>query len=139
MGSSCAREAASYHRQPRVVLRPTIPSDLPKIIGESLPHRIHSITAEVDGKVIGIGGLAFQPDGHVVAFVQLGPEARRYPVALHRAALITMARARELGLTRVLAFADPAIEPSERWLTRLGFHLEEVTGARVFVWNAGEK
>jgi hypothetical protein len=93
---------------PKVTLRPTILADLPHVIGEPLPYRIRAITALVDDRVIGMGGIAFPPDGPAIAFVQLAPlsreetvcasepaaasipEARRYPVAFHRAGLMAM-------------------------------------------------
>src|SRR5215468_2951761 len=94
---------------PKVTLRPTIAADLPHVIGEPLPYRIRAITALVDDRVIGMGGIAFPPHGPAVAFAQLvpsspnqdgtadrdehagsTPEARRYPVAFHRAGLMVM-------------------------------------------------
>src|SRR5258708_34795526 len=91
---------------PKVPLRATILADLPHIIGEPLPYRIRAITALIDDRVIGMGGIAFPPDGPAIAFVQLAPssreetvcasepaaasnpDARRYPVALPRAGLM---------------------------------------------------
>ncbi len=55
----------------RVVLRPTVPTDLPHCIGEPLPHRIQAITAVLrdapegapqdEGRIIGLGGIGFRP------------------------------------------------------------------------------
>src|SRR5215831_3768702 len=103
------RPLSSVIRRP-ITLRPTIPSDLPHVIGEPLPWRIRAITALIDDRIIGMGGIAFPPHGPAIAFVQLVPppngdvavgesghaaaeipeakgipEARRYPVAFHRA------------------------------------------------------
>jgi len=52
----------------RVTLRPTIAADLPHVVGEPLPFRIRAITALAGDKVIGLGGIAFPPDGTVWAF-----------------------------------------------------------------------
>jgi hypothetical protein len=133
---------------PRVILRPTIPEDLPFLIGESLPCRIRAITAVLtddgpqetddrgrknnrpssvacapssDGKVIGIGGIAFPPDGPVWAFVQQAPEAKKYPVAFHRAGLMAMKMIRDSGVAEVVATADADNAAAVRWLKRLGF------------------
>src|SRR5215470_16811787 len=95
---------------PKITLRPTIPADLAHVIGEPLPYRIRAITALVDDRIIGMGGIALPPYGPAIAFVQLVPsseeaaaaadgeraatrmpEARRYPVAFHRAGLMAMA------------------------------------------------
>src|SRR5260370_22317740 len=93
---------------PKVTLRPTILADLPHVIGEPLPYRIRAITALIDDRVIGMGGIAFPPDGPAIAFVQLPPSsreetvcarepaaasipvARRYPAAFHPARLMAM-------------------------------------------------
>src|SRR5215471_7070670 len=61
---------------PQVTLRPTIPSDLPHVIGEPLPWRIRAITALVDDRIIGMGGIAFPPHGPAIAFAQLLPPPR---------------------------------------------------------------
>ncbi len=130
----------------RVTLRPTLAADLPYVIGEPLPYRIRAITAVLlaepaecgtasashsresaseaagaSGKVIGIGGIAFPPDGTVWAFVEQSAEAKRYPVAFHRAGLAAMKMIRAAGLGEVRATADRDNEAALRWLQRLGF------------------
>ncbi len=87
----------------RVVLRPTRPADLSAVIGEPLPFRIRTITAELDGQVLGIGGLAYRPEGVVEVFSQITPEGRRYPVALHRAGLAVMAMLRSTPIKTAIA------------------------------------
>jgi hypothetical protein len=111
------------------------------VIGEALPYRIRALTVEIDGKVMGIGGIAFPPGGPVVAFVQAAPEAKRYPVTFHRAGLAAMKMIRDAGLPKVVATtdADPA-GPGVRWLKRLGFreapaHCQDVPGKLVFYWE----
>jgi hypothetical protein len=146
---------------PHVILRPTVPQDLPFLIGEPLPYRIRAITAVLmagdehadahdhdastgvaarerpDGpSIIGIGGIAFPPEGPVMAFVQQAPEAKRYPVAFHRAGLMAMKMIRELGLREVVATADAASAPALRWLRRLGFvesDHQDIDGKVLFV------
>jgi hypothetical protein len=143
---------------PKVTLRPTIPADLPDVIGEPLPYRIRAITALVDERVIGIGGIAFPPQGPAIAFVQLAPsspsrvgairddrnvdesipEARRYPIAFHRAGLMAMAMIRASGAEQVIATADAGSAVAVRWLTRLGFKTasdQRVYGKLLFIWQ----
>src|SRR5258707_14202893 len=109
---------------PKVTLRPAILAGLPHIIGEPLPYRIRAITALIDDRVIGMGGIAFPPDGPAIAFVQLVPssseetvcagepvtasipDARRYPVAFHRAGLMAMEMIRRSHLAPVVANLD---------------------------------
>ncbi len=141
---------------PKVTLRPTILADLPHLIGEPLPCRIRAITALIDDRIIGMGGIAFPPDGPAIAFVQLAPssrkeaigddghgaksipEARRYPVAFHRAGLMAMEMIRRSGVTEVVATADASSDAAVRWLKRLGFQPAErqrIAGKLLFVWN----
>ena len=142
---------------PKVTLRPTIPADLPHVIGEPLPYRIRAITALVDDRIIGVGGIAFPHNGPAIAFVQLVPssredaavcngehaatsipEARRYPVAFHRAGLMAMEMIRSSALRQVVATADADSDVAVRWLKRLGFQPAEgqrIVGKLLFVWD----
>jgi RimJ/RimL family protein N-acetyltransferase len=107
--------------RPVVRLRPTIAADLPLVIGEPLPFRIRAITVVVDERVVGLGGIAFPPDGPVIAFVQQTAEARKYKLAFHRAGLLAMRMIRETGLTLVIATTDRDNPRAIRWIERLGF------------------
>jgi len=138
----------------KVTLRPTIASDLAAVIGEILPFRIRAITALVSGHVIGMGGVAFPPDGPAIAFVQLAPvpandvgndgvkkniaEARSYPIAFHRAGLMAMKMIRESEVQEVIATADAGSDVAVRWLKRLGFKPSDshrIAGKSLFVWK----
>lgn len=124
----------------RVTICPTRPDDLHHVIGESLPYRIRALTVEIDGKVMGIGGLGFPPDGPVVAFVQQAPEAKRYPVTFHRAGLAAMAMIREGGYARVVATVSTDDDSALRWIKRLGFReagaeFQDVPNKLIFVWD----
>ena len=134
----------------RVLLRPTILSDLHYVIGEPLPYRIRAITALVDHRVIGLGGIAFLRDGPAIAFVQLVPsslsqegarpipEAKRYPIAFHRAGLMAMAMIRASGLDHVIATAEVDDPAAVRWLRRLEFEPADhqpIEGKVLFVWQ----
>lgn len=118
----------------RVELRPTRPEDLPYVIGEPLPHRIKAITALADGVVLGVGGLVFK-EGTAFAFVAMTDDARKYPMAIHRAGLMAMRMIRDTRLPRVIAQAQPDNPAAERWLVRLGFAPMETAAGRVFVWR----
>jgi hypothetical protein len=148
---------------PKIRLRPAIPADLPHVIGEPLPYRIRAITVLADDRVIGLGGVAFPPHGPAIAFVQLAPapeetgrqeaepdasrgpkrapgspEARRYPVAFHRAGLTAMEMIRASGVAQVIATADAGSPAAMRWLKRLGFAPAErqpIAGRVLFVWS----
>lgn len=119
----------------RVTLRPTIASDFAQLIDVPLPNRVMAITAELDGRVIGVGGFRFTPDGVVAAFVLMAQEARRYPVAIHRAGLRAMAQARAADIRRIVALAQPDNPAAERWLARLGFIPVDQGGETVWLWE----
>lgn len=120
----------------RVVLRPATKSDFDALTEGPRPYRVRAFAGEVDGRVVGIGGLAYLPNGVIGAFVQATDEARKYPVAMHKAGLMAMAEARRLGFRRVVAMADKGVEPAERWLKRLGFKPETVGTETVYVWES---
>ncbi len=116
----------------RVTLRPTQADDIPHCIGEPLPYRIRAITALVDDRVIGLGGIGFRPDGYVIAFAAILPEARKYPAAIHRAGRMAVDMMRRSGIPMVVAEAQPGNPAAARWLLRLGFKREH----NGFVWRA---
>lgn len=119
----------------RSEIRPTVPADLPHVIDEPLPHRIQAVTILVDGRVVGLGGLGFKPDGTIAAFAALLDEARRHPVTLHRAGLMVMDMIEASGLKRVVATAEMTQPRAAAWLVRLGFEPRDVNGMQVFVWE----
>lgn len=119
----------------RIVLRPTIPQDLASCVFEPLPHRIKAISAVAGDRVLGIGGIGFRPDGTVVAFAQITPELRQYPVALHRAGVAGMRLIRESGLPLIVAEADPNNPAAERWLLHFGFRKIKVGAREAFAWR----
>lgn len=107
-----------------------------QFLGKPLPHKCRCVTLHKGDRILGIGGIATVPEhGLFVAFAHLDPEARRYPVALHRAGLISMAAARRMGARRVHATADPTVPAAERWLKRHGFSHVGIApdGHKVFI------
>jgi hypothetical protein len=144
---------------PKITLRPTILADLPNVVGGPLPYRIRAITALADERIIGMGGIAFPPDGPAIAFVQLAPslaesnsrepdsapripEARRYPVAFHRAGLMAMKMIGASGVAKVIATADADSAVAVRWLKRLGFGQAErqpIARRILFEWINNER
>lgn len=90
------------------------------------PTRIIALTAKIDGRVLGIGGVAIYPSGLRAAFMDVSEEGRKYPIALHKAGLAALAMMKEKHIRKVYAEAV-GHEAAERWLLRLGF--EKVDGA----------
>lgn len=117
----------------RVVFRPSVAADFLALQGAPPIFRSRCITALVDDRLIGVGGLVHTPNG-VWASVLMNEEARRYPAAIHRAGLKAISEFKRLGLRRVYASADPDPK-AERWLLRLGFCAEDTSRGKVFVWR----
>jgi hypothetical protein len=122
----------------RVELRPTIPSDLAAVTHEPLPIRIRAITAVLDDRVLGIGGIGYRADDVVIGFAVITEEFRSFPLALHRAGLAMMKIIREAGVPSVVAIADETIPAADRWLERLGFRVCYERGVKLYVWRARE-
>jgi len=118
----------------RVEIVPASADDVQSIVGKP-DWRVRGLAAKLNGEVLGVGGVTYLNDGTVGAFVAMKPEARKYPVAIHRAGLKMVEMFKSLGLHRVVALADENIEPAERWLMKLGFEPVEVNGAKAFVWK----
>lgn len=124
----------SVHHLP--VIRPATRADIDQLIDQPLPWRVRAFAVEQDGKLLGVGGFAYQPDDVIAAFVLKKPGAEKYKVTLHRAGLMAMQEARQAGYRRVVALAaknNPAAEP---WLARLGFKQVMVDSEQAWVWEA---
>lgn len=106
------------------------------MLAEPLPYRVRAFAAEKDGELLGVGGFAYLPSGTVGAFVIMKEGARRHRLALHKAGVAALAEARRLKIPRLVAMAEPGVEPAARWLRRLGFRETQVDGEQVFVWEA---
>lgn len=113
-----------------MVISPTTPADVEEFKQQTPPYRIRAVTGRVDGRIVGIGGIAYLPDGTVAAFLEATDEARRHAVTLHREARKVLSEAARAGHRMVVALADTSIEAAPRWLKRLGF---EPVGQEVYV------
>lgn len=92
---------------------------------------VRLVALEVDGRVLGVAGLAWCEDG-VTAVSALTPEARTYPAAIIRGAHIVQAMAEEMRCD-VHASADPDAPMSGRLLGHIGF---ENTGGGEYVYRS---
>lgn len=118
-------------------LRYATEADFAGFVELPLPYRVRAFAAVEGERVLGVGGLAYLPDGTVGAFVHADDEARKHKVAAHKAGLRAMAEAEALGLGCVVAMAASDIEASKRWLLRLGFAPEVHNGETAYVWRKG--
>lgn len=117
-------------------IRPATRADIDQLINEPLPYRIRAYAVEDNGKLLGVGGFAYQPNDTIAAFVLKAPGAERYKIALHRAGLMVMQDAKRLGYRRIVALADKTNPAAERWLSRLGFKQVMVESEKAWVWEA---
>jgi hypothetical protein len=118
-------------------VRPSVRADF-EALGVEVPTRLKSYTAVgEDGEILGAGGLAYLGNGAVMAFTELTEQAKKTPVALHKAALGVIREAQESGVRELVAYADMARSAAaERWLERLGFIQERRGGALIWVWKS---
>jgi hypothetical protein len=118
-----------------VIFRPTVSGDLPHLTDKPLPFRIKAWTALIDGRVIGVGGIGFMPDGAVVALAQMTDEMRAHRFALHRAAKRFLADVKASGIQELVTLADQDITGAENWLHHLGFVPVVRNGVRIWLWR----
>ena len=127
--------------KPPVTFRPATQADFIAMFGHPPEHRVRALAAEIDGRLVGLGGLALvmPAEGDAcefwVCFMRAPDALRARPVALHRAGLRMIAEAQRLGIRRLVALAEPGIEAAERWLRRFGFVPEEINGETVWIRN----
>lgn len=117
------------------VVRPAVASDFSKF-NAKLPYRVRATTGLLDGEVVAVGGIAYLPDGTHGAFFLADEKARTYPVALHKTALQVLQNAKELGIKKLVALADPKIGAAERWLARLGFEPVTLEDQVFWIWHS---
>ena len=102
-------------------------------MGQPIGPTVRAVAGVLDGRIIGVGGVAFFK-GWAVAFCDLEDDALRHPVTLHKAARQVVRWMQESGRRFVFAEADPDYPRSRQWLTRLGF--QPYDDDRTMVWRA---
>ena len=121
----------------KIELVPCTAEHVQRFLPEPLPWRIRALTALAGDTIVGIGGLSVLPDGTMMAFLQVTEEdAKRYPVALLRAAKRTIQQAIDAGTRRIVAKVDDSREAAPRFLEHLGFvRCSDVDGETVYLWQ----
>lgn len=118
-----------------VTFRPATVEDF-AVMGEPVVVRMRATAAEIDGKVVGVAGIGYLPDGAAVAFANLSDDLRKNKIALHKAALVFLKGMRARGVKQIHATADEHIARAPAWLARLGFAPRRVRDKTVWVWGA---
>lgn len=120
----------------QVTFRPTVAADLPHLTNQPLPFRIKAVTALIEGRVVGVAGIGFMPNGAAVALAQMTDEMRAHKFALHRRAKQFLKDVAASGIHELVTLADTDVAPSaENWLRHLGFEPIERNGVRVYRWQ----
>lgn len=103
-----------------VEIVPACPADFTAM--DAAPNiRTRSLTARIDGRVVGVGGIGYVRDGSVVCFAFITEELRKNKIALHKAGLKVIADAKRDGIKRLIAQASADVPSAVRWLERYGF------------------
>ena len=92
--------------------------------------------AELDGKIVGIGGFAFS-HGRWFGFCDLKEALRPHRFTIARTAKKAMREALRQGIRFIYAEADNDEATATRFLTSLGFRVDPRT-AYLYRWRAGE-
>lgn len=91
--------------------------------GEPPPYRVKGVAVVDDEKVYAIGGVGFQ-QGWIYVFMDMVPEAQRYPKLLLKGGKKVIEIGRQIGLP-MIATQNEEMESSERFLRRLGFEQDD--------------
>lgn len=113
-------------------LRWATPEDIDAFYGKRPPQTVRAMILEIDGVVVGIGGLTSEP-GQAVAFIDLKPEAKQHKKALVRALRTGYDKLMRDNKLPIIAVADPNEPTAEGLLKHFGFeHMEN----GVFKWRS---
>lgn len=105
----------------KVTIRPAKADDFLRFTGNTPPYRNHAWVGELDGQILGMGGICYPPGATVpVMWADFSEEGRRHAVTLHRAGREVLARF-TARYRRLACVADATVPASRRWLERLGF------------------
>lgn len=115
-------------------IRPLTKSDILQIYGKPFNHSVRGFVGEIDGRVVGIGGVMYS--NPIQAFSKIyDPEVRKHP-------RVIIETARRLAVlldtisAPVYAIADSGEKNSRRFLEYVGFEfLEDSDKGPVYQWR----
>ena len=121
----------------QLIIRPATAADIEAFSTMTDTPSIRGYVGEIDGRIIGMGGLAFAR-GWWFAFCNLTEEARAHKMAIMRTAKRILAEARRDGIRFVYVERDPQEPRADVWLASLGFHLDP-RSQHYFRWDAKDE
>ena len=105
-----------------IEVRPARLADVIEYAGRLPFTRVRAWVGVEDGKVLGVGGLAYLDNGAVIAFMDIDDTVRKSAkVSICKAARTAMRWAVANGLTEINALKADDVPAAERFLMRLGF------------------
>ena len=119
---------------PRLTIRRATREDIEAFSSQPNKPTLKAWVGEVDGEIIGIGGLAFA-HGRWFAFCDVTEEARKYKIGIMRLAKHIMADAQAQGIRYIYADADKNEPKAVAWMTSLGFEIDPRSN-RYYRWKA---
>ena len=117
-----------------LVIRPATRTDIEAFSDMPDKPTIRAYVAEMDGKVIGMGGAALAK-GRWYAFADLPEEIRPYKMTIMRNARRFLEQMRRDGIRFIYAEASPVEPKAVAWLTSLGFEVDQRSGGRLYRWR----
>jgi hypothetical protein len=107
----------------KLIIRAATKQDIESYAGRPSAQTIRAVVGELDGRIIGIGGMYLQK-GRWYGFADIPDECRKYKVSIIRASIRFLADARRSGVRIVYAVRDEGEAGSLKWLTSLGFEID---------------
>lgn len=105
-----------------IEIRPATLADILAYSGNLPFTRARAWVGVEDGKVLGVGGLAYLDNGAVIAFMDIDDTVRKSAkVSICKAARTAIRWAISNGLTEINALKADDVPAAERFLMRLGF------------------
>ena len=115
------------------IIRSATLEDIEQYYGKPLGNSVRAIVADLDGKILGVAGMAYHKD-QMLAFSKMDDEMKAYPFTIMRAARKFAKMARKYG-KNVLAVAACYEKNSDAFLRRVGFEfIGETSEGRVYKW-----
>lgn len=113
-----------------MIIRPATFEDATAFWGKTAPVSIRGYVAELDGRVMGIAGLAYAPN-QIRGFADMVEEGQKYPMTIMRITKLVKALLNETKAP-VFCNADPNLPNARKFLEHIGF---KQVDDRTFVWS----
>lgn len=124
----------------RVEMRYATAADYAALHGEAnLPFTRYGFALALDGMPVALACLRYDKGRYLLGSVDLKPEARRHPLALHRWAKKVLEVVGRMNVRSFVVIADSKIPRSEAWIERLGFSaIGETETGTVYQWQVSQ-